>query len=529
MLSTQITSQNPEIRRFDSERDDHESSEKIQMFYKHLKDIAPSMKDATLLEALFDAGVPSSMSVLQRSYAYTRNIEETRKLNPGFEDSTVITCCTLNLGTVSPRNYINEGIRKMTDSNLPSKKLTYLFVQALMNKKKCAISNASFPDSVIYIDELDLDAIEIKKGTIIHLDRFTIASRIKENVFRTSGVPTTNRVVIRIMGEVQGWSLFDTTGERYKNTFILPPFLNLYVNDINYSDSHKLYVVYATPTNNGAFLEEELPKGSAKGIHHQKAIFDTYNPVTGEKIHVSAVTGREAPLLELPENWGEYFDQESGNYFYYNRKTKEKQWEHPSIKYVSPDMGSWDWNPGEEEDCGYTLDEKNKKKVTVTKDETISHIKEHEAYKYAVPSQMMITSSAITQWKIEILDFGGISPMILVGVVQMDDMRKPLKNDGENPFLKYKGWFINCTGLSLFGTEPSYCVNKSYTEPKTLGKGDSIICEINTMHGTLSFYVNDKFCGEAFVGIPGDKYLSPCVCMSNYKDSVALTPPGSQN
>ena len=535
MLSTQVVSRNPERNPFNSERDDLESNEKIEMLFKHLSGLAPTMKDATLLEALMEAGVPSPMSVLQKSYAQTRNFEETRKINPGFEDSSVITCCTFNLGTVSPRNYVNEGIKKMTDSNLPSKKLIYLLLHALMNKKKCSIGNVTFPNSVIYIDELDLDTRRIMVNDILHLDRFTIASRIKEDEYSATGIPTSNRVVIRISNEVDGWFLNDTTGVRYKNAFMLPPFLNLHVDKIEYSEVYNLYVVHTTSTNSGAFFRKHVEKSSAKGISRNKAFFDIRNPVTGKQIQINAVTGREAPALDLPDGWTEYFDAESGNFFYYNKKTKDKQWEHPTIKYVNPDSGSWTWKAGPE-GCGYTVGgtkadgtKIDDTVVEVTKNVMFSHGTAYKNFSYVIPCDMLITSSAITQWKIDILDFGGISPMILVGVVQLDDEINLLENDEKTSSLKYNGWFINCTGLSLYGTKPLNYENKPYAEPRNLEKGDNIICEINTTQGTLSFYVNDNFCGEAFVGIPVDKFLAPCVCMTNYKDSVRLTPPGPQN
>lgn len=522
----------------------------MQILFKDLKE----KKEITLLEAFIDAGIPAPMSVLQRCYANTKNNEELKKFGIHFEDAAVITSFTLDIGTISPKNYINDGVKNVKEGGYPSKKLIQLFNYSLRNKRIQHITNTTFQSYVIYIEELDWDEDEITVDDVRVIDHFTIASRIKEMELNASGIPTTNRVVLRFMSGVDGWFLHDLVGSRYRDSFILPPYLCLRIDNVFYSNEHNLYIVDVVPLNGKEYVEGLKPKDYVDGLKAEvhakqlcanKAFMKSCNSITGEEIYINAVTNKQEPLLKMPADWAEYFDSESGNYFYYNRKTKEKQWEHPALKSVAPNTGSWRWKP-DIDGCKYS---KDGRRVTVIKNMFTSPSSIKKAFQYVIPCEMKITTNAITQWKINIEDFGGLSPMMLIGVVQVrnkdkkddkedkdskdikinEEMDELIADKDEDSSLPYKGWFMCCTGCTLFGSSPHKCSNRLYSESKNLKKGDSIICELNLVNESLSFYINGVSYGNAFVKIPTDEFLVPCICLTNINDSVHLIPPGPQN
>lgn len=479
----------------------------------------------TLMKALIEAGVPSPSGVLQASYAHTRNIEEMIKLETKlFEDAAVITCCTLDLGTASPRNYVNNGVKAVAEHAedksfvMPARSLTRLLVSALGKIKAIPISNDSYPGYMIYTDDLDPSSVDVKKLAIkkkFSLNRFTLASRMKLGEFEERGIQTQSSVIIRFTDIVWGWPIECVIGQRYHNTFILPPFMNVEVVKILEYKDLNLYVVDAKPSDSELLTKN--PMAGAMQTTLPDGWIQTWDPRTGAQFYVNSTTGeKELECPEMPKNWTKYFDKESGNFFYYNKTTKAKQWEFPTLKSVPSDSGKWVWRPDTQakRGCRYVCDG--------TCLRVVSSYRSDASFSVVVPCEITITSSAITQWKIEIVDYGGASPMILVGVAITSDNGDLIPSSETGA----KGWFLNCTGTSLYGSEPIKCFNKPYAGLSSLARKSTIICEINTSEATLKFYINKEDYGEAFTGIPLNKFLVPCVCLTNGGDCVKLTPPG---
>lgn len=127
-----------------------------------------------------------------------------------------------------------------------------------------------------------------------------------------------------------------------------------------------------------------------------------------------------------------------------------------------------------------------------------------------------------TSWGIKILkskeDDGGF---IYIGVAPSSIDQ----NERENS--KKCGWYFDCYYSKLRSGPPQNSLDVIYG-PRQKRKGeyvrsrDTVGVAMNTADGKLSFSVNGADLGVAYVGIPLDKPLMPCVLLYQHGDSVEL-------
>lgn len=88
------------------------------------------------------------------------------------------------------------------------------------------------------------------------------------------------------------------------------------------------------------------------------------------------------------------------------------------------------------------------------------------------------------------------------------------------------GWYLNCFNSSRYSGPPHHYSCEPYGPTKENGKyirtGDVITVVMDPSEGVLSFMVNGVDFGPAFVGIPTDKDLVPCVILEKKGDSVEI-------
>lgn len=126
-----------------------------------------------------------------------------------------------------------------------------------------------------------------------------------------------------------------------------------------------------------------------------------------------------------------------------------------------------------------------------------------------------------TIWNVKILQSHNNGDGIFIGVAPSD-----INQDSYNNF-NTCGWYFNCYRSSLFSGPPHKYWDKKYGRRNELGKyvetGDKIGVVMDTANGELSFTLNTEARGIAFVGIPLDRPLVPCVILGGHEgDSVEL-------
>ena len=131
----------------------------------------------------------------------------------------------------------------------------------------------------------------------------------------------------------------------------------------------------------------------------------------------------------------------------------------------------------------------------------------------------------VTSWHIKVVrsKFNDGS-YIAIGVAPFD-----IDPNCGNEGLKL-GWFYYCFSSSLYSGYPRLYREKPYGPMRGNGQyvrqGDRVGVVMDTTNGDLSFHVGGSDFGLAFEGIPLDKPLVPCVCLSAKDDSVEFDPIG---